>query len=390
MMQEINELPRIKKVAPILHNGFDLAKAFSLFTDVMENGFDFSEGTFEGVFGTIPKKSVSVGDVGDFKDFPATLLAVDDNYLDVVDHNLLIWDSATGSSDACFETLFNTPGSCILAKATADQLGITELGQLIRVTFYHPDYDYWDYGEYGGNVTLMKVVGVSGGMPGMWNFRSGSMSALAGLGILVNIPDYCAYMDWGEPYADDMIVDKILINLVENTPENLQEVQLFIKEEFTGQYKFMLDEISSISSMIESNSNTINDIMEIVLFVAIIVSLFGLISSMYSTMLERMYEIGILRAMGLRQNEVRGMLMAESLTLMISSGSLGTIIGVFIAYLLMSTVGLITELPTVLTVNWGTLALTYLISIGVGIVGILGITWRTRKWRVIDTLRFSF
>jgi ABC-type antimicrobial peptide transport system permease subunit len=103
-----------------------------------------------------------------------------------------------------------------------------------------------------------------------------------------------------------------------------------------------------------------------------------------------MYEIGILRAMGLRQSEVRGMLIAESLTIMIAAGSMGMVIGTIIAYILQQNISVLTQLPPILAIDWITLIRTYLISITIGVLGIWAITWRTRKWRVIDTLRFSW
>jgi ABC-type antimicrobial peptide transport system permease subunit len=384
LYQELQELPRVKDVSAAFQNSFDVAKAISLFTRLTEEGFSFDESTFEGLFGTIPKKEIRAMDLGDFNDYWATVVSVDENYVNLADQGLMIWDKDSGSSIDSFKELFSTSNSCIIAKALADGLGITELGQYIRVAFYN-EGDY-----YNGRVVLLKVVGISGGLPGFYNFRSASINLQAGMGIMLNMEDYCEYMDWGVAYAPDTIIDKIYINLVDNSLEYLTEMKAFIKDTFGAEYKFSIDEVVTTINYLRESDRTINNIMGVVLFVSILISLFGLISSMYSTLLERMYEIGIMRAMGLKQREVRSMLMCESLTVMLSAGSLGMLIGIFIAYLLVSIVSIITELPSILTINYSTLAWTFLTSIGVGIVGIWAITWRTRKWRVIDTLHFSF
>ncbi len=352
--------------------------------DAIESGFEFSEDSFEGIFGTIDKKYARIGDLGDFREYDASILGIDENYYANIDPNLLIWDDVTRSSDQCITNLLATPDSCIISVATARALGISELGQKIRLTFY-------EEGNYrNGNISVFTVVGVSGGMPGMWNFRSASIQVNIELGVLLNIGDYCKYMEWGEPNVDEMIVDKILINLVDNSYGRVKEMEALIKETFGTEYKFIIDEVMSTIQFVKSNDQTINDVMQIVLYVSVIISLFGLISSMYSTLLERMYEIGILRAMGLRSSEVRTMLMAESLTVMLAAGGMGTLIGVIIASLLMSTITIITEMPAIIAINWVTLATTFGVSIGIGIIGVFAITWRTRKWRVIDTLRFTW
>ena len=103
-----------------------------------------------------------------------------------------------------------------------------------------------------------------------------------------------------------------------------------------------------------------------------------------------MFEIGILRAMGLKPIDVRYLLMAESFTVMMSSGTLGAIVGWFIAYLLQVNVSALTEIPIVSAINVGTLLSTYLISIGISVIGMIIITRKVEKMSIIDVLRSTF
>jgi len=52
--------------------------------------------------------------------------------------------------------------------------------------------------------------------------------------------------------------------------------------------------------------------MNIVLFFTIVICRFGLLSAMYSTILERTLEIGIIRALGMKRYQVRRIFLAES------------------------------------------------------------------------------
>jgi len=175
--------------------------------------------------------------------------------------------------------------------------------------------------------------------------------------------DYSNIMNWGEPEESDTIIDKILINLVDNSYTNVVEMKSYLENYFEDDYNFIIDDAVSKITMIQDMNHTSSIVMEVILFFSVLVSLFGLLTSMYSTLLERMFEIGILRAMGLKSIDVRYMLMAESFTVMMSSGTLGAIVGWFIAYLLQINVSTLTEIPIVSAINVGTLLSTYLISI---------------------------
>ncbi|MHA1297547.1 MAG: FtsX-like permease family protein [Promethearchaeota archaeon] len=53
--------------------------------------------------------------------------------------------------------------------------------------------------------------------------------------------------------------------------------------------------------------------MEVINWFAIVTAIFGLISSMYAVMLERKFEIGILRALGMKIRNVRNLFLIESI-----------------------------------------------------------------------------
>ena len=240
------------------------------------------------------------------------------------------------------------------------------------------------------NISVLTVVGVSTGLPGMNFFKSSEMSLYMAPGVLLNMKDYSEIMNWGEPKEQDTVIDKILINLVDNSFTNVAEMKTYLANYFEDDYSFILDDAVSKITQIEDMNRTSSIVMEVILFFSVIVSLFGLLTSMYSTLLERMFEIGILRAMGLKPIDVRYLLMAESFTVMMSSGTLGAIVGWFIAYLLQVNVSALTEIPIVSAINVGTLLSTYFISIGISVIGMIIITRKVEKMSIIDVLRSTF
>jgi len=394
LLEDLEQIPGIKTSSAMMLNTFDITKLFSMIFSLGEQGLGAFD--LDSLFGGIPKRGSFAGDMGDYKNFYCSLLAIDENYYDVVDRNLLLWDEETQSSDESLETLLNTENSCIISKVLADNLGVYDLPAEIRISTFDPtiesnpnDPNYNNIDQVM-NISVLTVVGVSTGLPGMNFFKSSELSLFMGPGVLLNMQDYSNIMDWGEPEESDTIIDKILINLVDNSYTNVVEMKSYLENYFEDDYSFIIDDAVSKITMIQDMNHTSSIVMEVILFFSVLVSLFGLLTSMYSTLLERMFEIGILRAMGLKPIEVRYMLMAESFTVMMSSGTLGAIVGWFIAYLLQINVSTLTEIPIVSAINVGTLLSTYLISIGISVIGMIIITRKVEKMSIIDVLRSTF
>ncbi|MHA1475377.1 MAG: ABC transporter permease [Promethearchaeota archaeon] len=394
LLEDLNQIPGIKTTSGMMLNTLDITKLFSMIFNIGEEGLGAFD--MDALFGTIPKLGSFAGDMGDYQNFFCSLLAIDENYYDVIDRNLILWDAETKSSDENLDTLLNTENSCIISKVLADNLGIYELPGEIKLSTYDPalegnslDQNYNSIDQVM-NITVLKVVGVSTGLPGMNFFKSSELSLFMAPGVLVNMQDYSEIMNWGEPSEPDTVIDKILINLIDNSFQNVAEMKIYLGNYFEDDYSFIIDDAVSKITMIQDMNQTSSIVMEVILFFSVLVSLFGLLTSMYSTLLERMFEIGILRAMGLKPIDVRYLLMAESFTVMMSSGTLGAIVGWFIAYLLQINVSALTEIPIVSAINVGTLLSTYLISIGISVIGMIIITRRVEKMSIIDVLRSTF
>ncbi|GAH08506.1 unnamed protein product [marine sediment metagenome] len=111
---------------------------------------------------------------------------------------------------------------------------------------------------------------------------------------------------------------------------------------------------------------------------------------MYAILLERKFEIGILRAIGLKSKNVRNMFLIESLIIMLSAGIMGMLIGTYTAYLLQSNSALISEMPLVFAFPLDTFLRVFIISITVSIIGMYLILLKLSKQTVMDVFRQSF
>lgn len=68
-----------------------------------------------------------------------------------------------------------------------------------------------------------------------------------------------------------------------------------------------------------------------VAIISIIISFFLILVSFEANIKENSWEFGVLRAVGLNKNQITAVYMIESCALIVSSGMLGTIIGITVA-----------------------------------------------------------
>ncbi|MFW9826103.1 MAG: ABC transporter permease [Candidatus Thorarchaeota archaeon] len=395
MVNELDTLPGIDKIAISLHNTFDLQATLATVFEVSEGQVGFSSDSTQQMMNIFQffeeddtKLKTTAGDIMDFDVVEAGFIGINEDFVDLINKDLLIWQSDGSSSSYSFNELFAYNNTCIIAKSIADYIGIRDIGEYIRLTFYNPE-DYQNEPLAPGNVSLFRVVGISGGIPGFANFRSNEMSANGG-GVMVSLDNYMRLMKVKNPEEPTMIVDKMFINLIDNSEENIKETKEDIRTMYQDKDIIIDDAISKInffSSMTERQSF----LMELILTFTIIISIFGLVSSMYAIVLERKFEIGILRSMGMKISNVRNMFLIESMIILLSAGVMGTIIGTFTAYLLETNMSLMTEMPIIFTIPYDTLARVFILSISFAFLGtyVILIKYFYKK-SIMDIFRQTF
>lgn len=391
MVDELKSLPGIDEIAISLHNTFDLQATLATILEITEGQVGYSGTETEEIMMDIfqffatqeeTKFRITAGDLMDFDVVNASFIGIEEDFVDLIDNNLLIWKSDGSNTKYSFDELFTHNNTCIIAKSIASVLGIQEVGEYVRITFYDPQR------KTQGNVTLFRVVGISGGIPGFYNFRSNEQSAFGG-GVMVSLDNYMRLMRVKNPGEPNMIVDKVFINLVDKSEENIKET----KEEIRRMYQdkdIIIDDAISKINFIKAMTERQGFLMELILTFTIMISIFGLVSSMYAIMLERKFEVGILRSMGLKTRNVRNMFLVESLIVLLSAGILGTIIGTYTAYLMETNFALMTEMPVIFALPMDTLLRVFIISISVGILGTYIILIKLSRQTIMDVFRETF
>ena len=393
VVEELKNLAGVDKLGISLHNTFDFQATLAAMFEVSEGQVGFSGDSSEAMMMNMfqfysaqeeTKFQTTVGDMMDFDAVDAGFIGINEEFVDLIDKSLLIWKSDGSNTEYSFNELFTHNDTCIIAKSIASLIGIREVGEYVRITFFDPQIE-----NDPGNVTLFRVVGISGGIPGFFNFRTNEMSAYGG-GVMVSLDNYMRLMKIDNQGESNMIVDKVFINLIEKSEENIKETKDDIRNMYQEKDIIIDDAISKINFM-EAMTERQGFLMELILMFTIMISIFGLVSSMYAVILERKFEIGILRSMGMKTRNVRNMFLIESMIILLASGIMGTIIGTYTGYLLQTTMGLMTEMPTIFTLPMDTLLRVFILSISFAFLGTYVILVKFfYKKSIMDIFRQTF
>jgi ABC-type antimicrobial peptide transport system permease subunit len=391
MVDELKTLPGVENVAVSLYNTYDLTSILSTVfssSQGLMGGGSSSEEAITNIFEFYAREAetkfqVTAADIANFDEIEAAFIGIDKSFYELVDKKLIIWTSPNSGFNYSFSNLFEQNNTCIIAQSIASILGIYDVGEYVRLSFYNPQKP-----DQPGNISLYKVVGICGGMPGYWNFGSTEASAYGG-GIMVSLDNYAKMMeitDYGKP---DMIVDKIFVNLIDKSQENVESTMEDISSIYQDK-SFSIDDVVSKVNFMNSVMERQSTLMEVILLFTIMISIFGLVSNMYAIILERKFEIGILRSMGMKKKNVRNMFLIESLVLMLSAGAMGTIIGTYCAFLLETNMALMTEMPATFSIPYDTLFRVFGLAILVGVIGMYFVLLRLNRQTIMDIFRQTF
>ncbi|MDC1068341.1 ABC transporter permease [Candidatus Kapabacteria bacterium] len=116
----------------------------------------------------------------------------------------------------------------------------------------------------------------------------------------------------------------------------------------------------------KSTKQIFNIVLSVIASISLIVGGIGIMNIMFSSVMERTKEIGIRRAVGAKQGDIRQQFIIEAVAISLSGG----IIGIFFGLAMSFTIEQITEIKTIVSLD--SVLISFFVSIGVGLI--FGIT----------------
>jgi putative ABC transport system permease protein len=149
-------------------------------------------------------------------------------------------------------------------------------------------------------------------------------------------------------------------------------------------------EVQDQTAFKEKQAGFVNQLLGLVtalLFMAILIALFGIANTLSLSILERTHELGLLRAVGMSRSQVKRMIRWESVIIAILGAILGLVIGIFFGWSLQQAIA--NEGVTELKIPVGQLVV-YLVVAGLaGVVAAIGPARRAAKMNVLEAISYE-
>lgn len=293
---------------------------------------------------------VILSDIVDMKHDWVHVWGVDADLPDVVYANGIQWTEGGPSAlarIAADPAKEGTEAPVILSQSAASFLDVHE-GDLVGLSF-----------RLGGAKRdgRFRVVGVCGAFPGFRNVRS-RVALAHGAGVIVSLATFRA-MTRAAP--EDAIDALFLLR----APDGERTAKA-IREEFGVRYRFGVESTAEEKKQARAMYWATQVLFGLLLCVAVTVAVFALIASMATAVIERRWEIGVLKALGLRRGQLFRMFLAEAVVLTLASGLCGGAIGFLLAWMFVMQAGALIEAPVVFTMPYIVFLVTFAVSLAAG------------------------
>ena len=302
-----------------------------------------------------------------------TLIGIDEEYLYTVKKQYI--EMSSGGVESAFNNLFSYEDdyTCIISQAISINLNL-RLRDSIRIVIHRGD-------EL--EVYQFKIVGIAKSIPGFpFDFGASSMETIMS-GVLVSQNTYLQILDIPlVPY-----VDRIFIKLREDGIITPHYIEGIINEFYRTDYNYNLYNLERLISQQQSAFFIIDTLFTLIAMTTVFICIFGLLSSSYSTIIERKKEVGIVRTLGLKGRDINRLFIIESLIIMLSSGTIGIIVGWLSAWIVTSNLSTLTGEPNVIYVPWFNIILIYFLSIFMILIGMKLLLRKIRKKKIVEIYR---
>jgi len=349
---ELLKIEGIEKVSSVISNPFHLTQIYS------EEGKDFS---------------AELGDYAGLLTREISLIGIDEEYPSTINTKYI--EFTKGDFTSSFDQLFSNQleYTCIISHGLSNSLDL-ELGNRVRIVIQRGDET---------EIYTFKIVGVAASMPGFYyRFGRSSASAVMG-GVMVSQETYIELLDIPPiPY-----LDRIFVKLNSYGLQNRQDIITNFTRDFRSDYDFRIINLQTLIRQQQSLFAILDIFFTMTLDATIVICLFGLISSSYSTIIERKKEVGIVRTLGLKGKEINRLFTIEAYIIMLSSGTIGVIVGWLTGLLLSTSVNLLSDLPNVPRFPLSNMILIYIVSIIFVFIGMKLLLRKIRKKKIVDIYR---
>jgi putative ABC transport system permease protein len=199
------------------------------------------------------------------------------------------------------------------------------------------------------------------------------------------IGNYAASDANATAYGEGENVTNVFVNIADDA--DTATVRAQIDEALGEQFPTTKSENQEeLKDSIAEELNTLLGVVYALLFLAVIVSLFGIVNTLALSIHERTRELGLLRAVGTSRRQVRRIVRYEAVITALIGAVLGAVLGVLFAVIVsrpLADEGFILSIPV------GTLLILLLLAMVAGVIAAIGPARRASRLDVLEALAYE-
>jgi len=186
-------------------------------------------------------------------------------------------------------------------------------------------------------------------------------------------------------------IDQIYANVKEEYDplEVQEEIEKRLEKEH-GKDKFYIITAKQVLSIIESVLGLLKVILVSIGLISVVVGSIGIMNSIYTSVIERTKEIGILKSLGAKREDIYFIFTIESVILSLFGGLIGLGVGIGIAKAVEFYATSQGFLTLKIVIGWQIIALALIVSIVVGLISGLLPSRKASRMNVVEALRNNF
>ncbi|MEE8593399.1 MAG: ABC transporter permease [Candidatus Bipolaricaulota bacterium] len=146
---------------------------------------------------------------------------------------------------------------------------------------------------------------------------------------------------------------------------------------------------NDISEAIGTMTSTISAFLAGIAGISLLVGGVGVMNTMFTSVLERTKEIGVMKAVGAKNSHVLSIFLIESGLMGLVGGIVGTLLGLGLSALASSAISRFFDIKLIVVASPVLILITLLGSFGIGAIAGLWPAWRASKLQVVDALRYE-
>ncbi len=203
-------------------------------------------------------------------------------------------------------------------------------------------------------------------------------------GNTINVPYDTMELLWGP--ADDVLVTLVRTEPGYDVDEVADRAEKALKERGSD---ITAVTYSDISEAIGTVTSTVSAFLAGIAGISLLVGGVGVMNTMFTSVLERTKEIGVMKAVGAKNSHVWMIFLIESGLMGLVGGIVGTLLGLGLSALASGLLSRFFDLDLVVVASPALIIITLLGSFALGALAGLWPAWRASRLPVVDALRYE-